>query len=1160
MTKPWNSNRANKAFGSGRACLIALLLTVFAVCREAVALPYLTGKGDASMWTQSEALADRLIEERRKLDGLLGEAGKLVLTCEDFRDLQLYPPVVTRMTQSDDVEFDKAIEKLEKSVLKTREEVHALEAPLADAVFIAGEMVGESLNRDMLDLLQRDNVRRVSRLIELQKAMDRRWDEAAALLERYRKRSGIEAMPEPKQNLDADFFRVLQSTVGLSSERFYQAFHAYKDALAVRGGKKDWELMAKVDLDRLQGRMSGRAVERVRQDLAALRKRFEGKMPIGVIEFALGSSSLAGGRPLEAAQVFAAVNSDSKMFGRARLGVLQAYFAAKEDDSVATSYARYLADGTLTGERLASARYLAVQSLYALGRDSLVEKAALQSAASEPWHAKIMLVYARSLIRQKRHAEARSFLSKVAGDPRLSQKVRDEGGMALAHLNFEDRFHEAALKGYREMLDREGFQAEALYGMVWCNIRLGDLDGAEFILKKLISQHPDNVWAMEGFMVLVRKMLRKARVEWDWQEQHLRQREKLDELSLKLTAGAPGLTAESKARLAGRIDSARKVLAKNPPLSAEKIANLYQQALNLCEFLESRYRSGEYSDKTFRSDREKILGRLRLAATPFSADSVLVLDPKPDSRKLILAKLFEARSLALDIHVMHRGWLAEVLRHWQLGLRRELDSLPKDSLGLLQRHEIEKQSRRLADDIGERIASKGEDILNRITALSEDPNSANIQDWLLFQRGYLLYVREEDNLRRNMAARRWVRSAGQGALASTDEEPEVDFRAYEAPWHDMLRRYPNSQFAPAALYYLGYSMTSRGEGDRGLTHFETLATRFPQSVYAQQSLIFIGEHYFTENRLDKAEAAYDKVLDFPESRYFDQALYKLAWTRYRRNSYKSAISSFSYILEESLRKNGEKKGLLAGEALQYTALSLAEADTSGEGGWNDGMQFADRFGNAKVGAELLHKMALIYLQQNRLERAKRAMESLMKAYPTYAKIPEVLMDLAQAYDKGQEFDQGADLRERVFRAYLPGTEAYASASSAIRRQELDTLVENASAFVSRHHLFEARKIAANASGEAAVARDRHYRKALSVLEGWREAYPKDKRAAKNLYQQAEIHYALGEFHAAARKYMQVSRLDHGPLKMTAAFNAIVAAQELQRLNPLKTQGDDGGEL
>jgi hypothetical protein len=50
----------------------------------------------------------------------------------------------------------------------------------------------------------------------------------------------------------------------------------------------------------------------------------------------------------------------------------------------------------------------------------------------------------------------------------------------------------------------------------------------------------------------------------------------------------------------------------------------------------------------------------------------------------------------------------------------------------------------------------------------------------------------------------------------------------------------------------------------------------------------IGEIYFDKNEknsLELAIAAYQKVLQFKDSPYYDKALYKVAWTYYRLDSF-----------------------------------------------------------------------------------------------------------------------------------------------------------------------------------------------------------------------------------------------------------------------------------
>jgi cellulose synthase operon protein C len=460
------------------------------------------------------------------------------------------------------------------------------------------------------------------------------------------------------------------------------------------------------------------------------------------------------------------------------------------------------------------------------------------------------------------------------------------------------------------------------------------------------------------------------------------------------------------------------------------------------------------------------------------------------------------------------------------------------------RAELSKRSRVLADDISERLAGKADDILRRIRELTEDPNSAGIMDWLLFQKGFLNYGLEEDALKKRMASFQWLEAQAGGRLPVGQSEPTLDAQNFEAPWKELIEKFPQSPWRPAALYYMGYTQTLRGETVSGLRHFEELAERFPQSLYAQQALIFIGEYYFNENKLEKAAEAYDKVLDFADSKYFEQALYKLAWTRYRANAYKTAISSFTFILEESGRKSkSAAKSVLTSEALQFAALSIAESDTSGDGGLKQSKAFADKLGDSRLGAKLLHRMAVIYTQAGRMDRSKRALEALMNGYKDYEKMPEAIMELGRAYEKEQNYQKAAEVREKIFRVYSRNSDWYTKVATAEARKNADTTSEQAIELVARHYLYEAKQLA-NATGAQAVTRDSHLRKAISAYETFLSVYPENPNKAKYNYQQAEAYYSLEDYAAAARKYISVSKMADPKLRKTAAYNAIVAAQEM----------------
>src|SRR5690606_18482917 len=194
------------------------------------------------IWYRADVMVDRLREERKKLKLIFQELERLQYMGQDFRDLQLYPTRVTLLGPEDDVKLDRMIERLEKNLAATRKRIMELEKPLDDAFFIAREMLEENPNQDMIDLLLRDNVDRIGRLVMVQKELNKRWDEASALLAEYRNRIGMrKPMGGP---IEEDFFKVLTANAGRASQRFYGELNEYKDSVAARTGNADWERMA----------------------------------------------------------------------------------------------------------------------------------------------------------------------------------------------------------------------------------------------------------------------------------------------------------------------------------------------------------------------------------------------------------------------------------------------------------------------------------------------------------------------------------------------------------------------------------------------------------------------------------------------------------------------------------------------------------------------------------------------------------------------------------------------------------------------------------------------------------------------------------------------------------------------------------------------------
>ena len=112
-------------------------------------------------------------------------------------------------------------------------------------------------------------------------------------------------------------------------------------------------------------------------------------------------------------------------------------------------------------------------------------------------------------------------------------------------------------------------------------------------------------------------------------------------------------------------------------------------------------------------------------------------------------------------------------------------------------------------------------------------------------------------------------------LAQEPIMPEKHFEKSIALYQRILKDFPDYRFSDIVYYLLGYCLGEQDKGVESKEAFLALVNKFPKSRFQPESWARIGEFYFDNNELDNAIAAYLKVLDFPDSVFYDKALYKL---------------------------------------------------------------------------------------------------------------------------------------------------------------------------------------------------------------------------------------------------------------------------------------------
>lgn len=136
-------------------------------------------------------------------------------------------------------------------------------------------------------------------------------------------------------------------------------------------------------------------------------------------------------------------------------------------------------------------------------------------------------------------------------------------------------------------------------------------------------------------------------------------------------------------------------------------------------------------------------------------------------------------------------------------------------------------------------------------------------------------------------------------------------------------------------YSLAYVYMEDGalqfDPDKAQAMFQHMLQVLPNSALVDDAHINIGNSYFDQNKLDDAIREYQLIYDKgPTNKLYPDAMYKLAWSYYRKaqepSQYEPALALFIKLLDysEQLFKDTGKRSDYAPDAIKYTAWSFGD--------------------------------------------------------------------------------------------------------------------------------------------------------------------------------------------------------------------------------------------
>ncbi|MFP4013644.1 MAG: tetratricopeptide repeat protein [Chitinispirillaceae bacterium] len=1061
---------------------------------------------------------------------------------KDIRDLQLFPDELTRLENSVMVSIDKQIEKAEKRCFSVKTDLSALKPPFVDAMAILREMVVNEPVEDMFEVLERKDLERIDRMIMVKQSIDSLWSDIDALLFRISDAMGISIAREDSSSDKEEFVQILRTSLGRQSEMICRKINRIKDELVRRSSLAQARKMFLVENRRIREYLSGEMYELARKKSLDFKERYKGRIGLDELNLQLAKVNFFLGAYDEVHRIAEQITEGSKHAEESVLYVLQSLYALEDYERVWK-----LGSSVNIKNQKRSARnlllWIIMESGIALGRKVDYSRLASLMLKGESYQIHVMHSLGRSYLISEDTSMAFSVLEsacKIRPAGEVDRNALVAVKLTLAELHHEKRAYEEALSLYFSMLKGERDLDRVLTGIAWCYFGMGSDDKGENALKKLINQKPESPFAAEAIYVMAKRFLQKARLEWEKTVFLVSEVQRLSELLEKVEKKiAENSSPEEKfIKASEELRSLIMRLKEESRFDYDQIASLYDRVRKINNLVLHHYSSGSFQEVSFTRKREQLL---------FSLDSLMIALQEQDgstiSRKTRLreASLNRAeiksvvnRMKILDTDAMldRYRWEREYLDWQKSQLRRENRksvSVELDSILINEERLKKKAYRELTSKIKNAIA---------LGVSSRD------EAYFRYHLAELYYSEENDKFsseydeyETNLQIYNDLISADKGTQAanriSAPQAPVLSHRKSLSEYRKVVGKSGDSLVTAAAYYSMGWCFNDLSRFDSAYHYMEKVAADYPSSPHAAQAWMYCGENRFENADLEEAIRCYQAVMRYPESEYFDQALYKLAWTQYRLSNPQKAISSFLALVELG---DGNKTGaLLEKESMDYIAISFSETDIAGDQGLRKTVAFVSKFGDDGKGYSIIGRLAGVYKDQGRYDMAIKSYRKLLEMYPEHPDNPLAESQMLALRERGKSPDETGLMKLKYFEKY--------HMKSSWSQMQADSTVRQRADSAAAQHLYDA------AIGFHQFALQNSdpelYGFAVDAYSKYINSYPDSPIAGECHYNLAELEFSRGNLRSAAEEYIAVSRkYKEGKYRETAAWNAIVASQQL----------------
>lgn len=348
-------------------------------------------------------------------------------------------------------------------------------------------------------------------------------------------------------------------------------------------------------------------------------------------------------------------------------------------------------------------------------------------------------------------------------------------------------------------------------------------------------------------------------------------------------------------------------------------------------------------------------------------------------------------------------------------------------------------------------------VLDRYAFSRASPMAIDGKAWVHFQMNdYDLARRERESLLDAVTvgvstASRMTSEFEMGNISFNNKDYSAALDYYES----FIRKYPDNELVPEALFYAGRSNYKLEYYSKAIEQWEQLAGGYPDHPRRKEVLGIIADTYFRAQKYPQAIAAYQRVIkDYPGTPLAKQAHLRVAQSYYNSNDNRQAIAEYDSFIR-AYRDDPLALEALEGVIMASYKLGKASADDetdiqvmqsfiaqypgttfAAEVQYRLGERlyekkdypraaaaFTDAYSNKYTGAKsadaLYYSAESLYLSAN-YEKAANAFRRFIDNFPSHSAVPMAYLHLANAHYYLKKYDDASQVYLAL--AALPGIE------------------------------------------------------------------------------------------------------------------------------------------